>query len=65
MLSVLSGLATFIGLNLACMIAYYLACANSQLLLLILRFSPLAWPIRLLAWSGCAWAGLTVWDALA
>lgn len=65
MLAVFAGLATFIGLNMAWAFAYGFACANSQVLLVLLRFSPLAWPVKVAVWVGCAWAGMSVWEALA
>lgn len=64
MLATLSGLATFIGINVVLAFAYGAACASSQVLLVLLRFSPLAWPVRMAAWFGAAWAGLSVFDAM-
>ena len=64
MLPVVAGLATFIGLNVIAALAYGMACASSQLLLVLLRFSYLSWPIKMAVWFGCAWAGMSVWEAL-
>jgi hypothetical protein len=64
MLPVVAGLATFIGLNVVAASVYGAACASSQHLLLLLRFSYLSWPIKVAVWFGCAWAGMSAWDAL-
>lgn len=64
MFPVIAGLATFIGLNVVAAFAYGVACASSQLLLVLLRFSYLSWPIKMAAWFGCAWAGMSVWEML-
>jgi hypothetical protein len=64
MLPVLAGLATFIGLNVAAAIVYGVACASSRPMLVLLRFSYFAWPIKMAVWFGCAWAGMSVWELL-
>lgn len=64
MLAVIAGLATFIGVNVVLAFAYGIACASSQALFVLLRFSPLAWPIKMIAWFGAAWAGLSVFQAM-
>lgn len=63
-MAIIAGLATFIGLNVVAAFAYGVACANSQLLLVVLRFSYFSWPIKLAVWFGCAWAGMSVWEML-
>lgn len=63
--AVLAGLATFIGINVVLALAYGIACANSQALLVLLRLSYFSMPIKMAAWFGAAWAGLSVWEALA
>ncbi|WIY51466.1 hypothetical protein O9Z70_08150 [Devosia sp. YIM 151766] len=65
MLAVIAGLGTMIGLNAVLAVAYGIACGSSQFLNMLLRFSYLAWPFKLVAWFGCAWAGLSVGEALA
>lgn len=65
MVAVLAGLATFIGINVVLAFAYGVACASSQALLVLLRFSYFAWPIKMAAWFGAAWAGMSMWEALA
>lgn len=64
MVAVIVGFATFIGINVALAFGYGIACASSQAMLVLLRFSPLAWPIKIVAWFGAAWAGMSVWEAL-
>lgn len=64
MVAVLAGLATLIGINAAMAFAYGFACASSQALQVLLRFSPLAWLIKIAVWFSAAWASLSVWDAL-
>lgn len=64
MVAVFAGLATFIGLNVIAAFAYGVACASSQLLLALLRFSYFSLPIKLAVWFGCAWAAMSVWEAL-
>lgn len=64
MFPVFAGLATFIGLNFIAAFAYGVACASSQFLLVLLRFSSLSWPIKMAVWFSCAWAGMSVWEAL-
>jgi hypothetical protein len=64
MLAVIGGLATFIGVNLVLAFVHGAACALSQTLHVLLRFSPLAWPIKFVAWFGAAWAGLSVFEAM-
>lgn len=64
MVSVIAGLATFIGTNVVLAFAYGIACGMSQALHVLLRFSFLAWPIKITAWLGAAWAGMSVWDGL-
>jgi hypothetical protein len=64
MVAVIAGIATFIGSNLVLAFAYGIACGTSQALHVLLRFSFLAWPIKIAAWFGAAWAGVSVWDAL-
>lgn len=64
MFPVFAGLATFIGLNVIAAFAYGVACASSQLLLVALRFLYFSLPIKIAAWFGCAWAGMSVWEAL-
>lgn len=65
MVAVLAGLASFVGINVALAFAYGVACASSQALLVLLRFSYFEWPIKIACWFGAAWAGISVWDALA
>lgn len=65
MFPVFAGLATFIGLNVIAAFAYGVACASSQLLLVVLRFSYFSLPIKMVVWFGCAWAGMSVWEAMA
>lgn len=65
MIAVIAGLATLIGLNVVSAFAYGFACAHSQFFHVLLRFSVLSWPIKMAVWFGCAWAGLSVWEALA
>lgn len=64
MVAVIAGLAAFIGINVVLAFAYGVACASSQALLVLLRFSYLAWPIKIACWFGAAWAGMSVWAAL-
>lgn len=64
MFPVVAGLATFIGLNVVAAFAYGVACASSQLLLVLLRYTYLSWPIKMAAWFGCALAGMSVWEIL-
>ena len=64
MLPIAAALATFIGLNVVAAFAYGVACASSQLLLVLLRFSYFSLPIKMAVWFGCAWAGMSVWAAL-
>lgn len=64
MLAVTAGLATFIGLNVILIFVYGLACGASQFLNMLLRFSYLAWPIKIACWFGMAWVGMSVFDAL-
>lgn len=64
MLPIVAGLATFIGLNVVAVFVYGVACASSQHLHALLRFSYLSWPIKVAVWFGCAWGGMSVWDAL-
>lgn len=64
MIAVFAGLGTFIGVNTVLSFAYGFACAHSQFLHVLLRFSLLAWPIKIAGWATCAWAGMSVWEAL-
>lgn len=64
MVAVLADLATFIGINVALAFAYGVACASSQALRVLLRFSYFAWPIKISSWFGAVWAGMSVWEAL-
>lgn len=64
MVAVLAGLAAFIGINVALAFAYGVACTSSQALLVLLRFSYFAWPIKIGCWFGAAWAGMSVWEAV-
>lgn len=63
--AVFAGLATFIGINVVLAFAYGVACASSQALLVLLRLSYFAWPIKMAAWSGAAWVGMSVWEGMA
>lgn len=63
--AVFAGLATFIGINVIFVFAYGLACASSQAMLVLLRFSYFAGPIKIACWFGAAWAGMSVWEAVA
>lgn len=65
MLAVIAGLGTFIGLNAVLTVGYGIACGISQLLNALLRFSYVGWVIKCVAWFGCAWAGMSVWEAVA
>lgn len=65
MVAILAGLLTFIGLNIVLGMIYGIACSTSPFMHMLLRFSYLAWPIKIAAWFGAAWVGLSVWDALA
>ena len=62
--AIVAGLGTFIGLNAALAFVYGVACGGSQFLNMLLRFSFLAWPIKLVCWFGTAWLGMSVFDAL-
>lgn len=64
MLPIVAGMATFIGLNVVAAFVYGMACASSQVLLVLLRYSYLSWPIKVFVWFGCAWAGMSVWELL-
>lgn len=63
-IAVFAGLATFIGLNVGLAFVYGMACGASQFLNMLLRFSYLAWPIKMACWFGAAWMGMTVFDTL-
>jgi len=63
-LALLAGLATFIGPNVVLAFAHGAACASRQALLAMLRFSPLAWPIKITAWFRAAWAGMSVFEGM-
>lgn len=62
-IAVLAGLGTFIGLNVVLAFAYGMACGASQFLNMLLRFSWLAWPIKIVCWFGTAWLGMSVFDS--
>lgn len=64
MVALLAGLATFISINVVLAFAYGLACASSQAMLVLLRFSYFAWPIKIACWFGAAWAGMSVWEGM-
>jgi hypothetical protein len=64
-IAVLAGLGTFIGLNILLAFAFGLACGASQFLNMLLRFSWLAWPIKVVCWFATAWIGMSVFDAIA
>lgn len=63
-IAVLAGIGTFIGLNIVLAFTYGIACAASQFLTMLLRFSWLAWPIKIACYFGTAWAGMSVFDAV-
>jgi hypothetical protein len=63
-IAVLAGLATFIGVNIGLAFFYGMACGASKFLNMLLRFSFLAWPIKLMCWFGTAWLGMSIFDAL-
>lgn len=63
-IAVVAGLGTFVGVNLMLAFAYGMACAASPFLNMLLRFSVLAWPIKVACWFGTAWLGMSVFDAI-
>lgn len=62
--AIVAGLGTFIGLNIVLALIHGMACGASQFLNMLLRYSYLAWPIKVACWFGAAWMGITVFDAL-
>lgn len=63
-LAILTGIAAYICTQALFGIIYGLACGNSQTLLVLLRFSPFALPIRIACWAIAAWAGWGVGAAM-
>lgn len=62
--AVLAGLGTMIGVNIGIGAVRAIACASSQFLNMLLRFSVLALPIRMVGWFAAAWVGLSVYAAI-
>jgi hypothetical protein len=61
-LAILAGLAAYIGINGLLGAVHGFLCGSSQAMSALLRFSPLAFPIRLACWALAGWAG---WSAFA
>ncbi len=64
MLALLAGIGSFIGVNALFGAVHGLACGASQFLNMVLRFSVLAKPIRLVELIVAAWAGVSVFIAM-
>jgi hypothetical protein len=64
MIAALAGFGIFIVLNVVLALVYSIACGSSQFLNMVLRFSYLSLPIKLVCWFGAAWAGMSVWEAM-
>lgn len=62
LLAILAGLAAYIVANGLLGAVHGFLCGSSQSMSALLRFSPIAFPIRLACWALAAWTG---WSAFA
>lgn len=63
-MAIIAGLGVFIGANILLSMVYAIARGSSQFMNMLLGYSYLALPIKVIGWFGTAWLGMSVFDAM-